>query len=117
MFVRPVIGGRLTPLPRHLRWTITFDNGTEFAEPAALEKAVGSSVYFAHPYYPWERGTNENTNGLSRQFFPQGAPFQEQSRYRIAPVERSLNHRPRQRLQSQTPSEIFSEYCQRTLLT
>jgi len=110
--VRRSICGRLASLPGELRQSITFDNGTEFADYAAIEKALGLAVFFADPHAPWQRGTNENTNGLVRQFFPKGTNLAQVSRYKVAKVEQLLNDRPRKRLKFQTPSEVLTvERC------
>jgi IS30 family transposase len=115
--VRQAICGRLTQFPPALRLTLTLDNGSEFAEAPMLESAVGLQVYRTRPHSPWERGSIENLNGLIRQYFPKGTRFDEQSRYRVAQVEQSLNDRPRQRLEYQTPSEVFLPLCQRAIET
>lgn len=98
----------LAPLPADKRHTATFDNGKEFAEHEALAKRLGLSVFFAHPYASWERGTCEQTNGLLRQYYPKGTDFAEVSHYDLATTVNSINHRPRKSLNYQTPSEVFS---------
>lgn len=100
---------RMKDLPASLRRSMTFDNGKEFAEHATLTEALGLEVYFADPYAPWQRGTNENTNGLLRQFFPKGTDFTQVSHREVARVEKLLNERPRRRLDYQTPSEVLAE--------
>lgn len=95
-------------LPASLRRTTTCDNGKEFADFKAIEKQCGLDVYFAHPHSPWERGTNENTNGLLRDFFPKGTDLSRVSRRQIAKVQRMLNNRPRKRLNYRTPTEVLS---------
>ena len=92
-------------LPRH---TTTADNGKEFAAHAALSGKLGWSVYFAHPYHAWERGLNENTNGLVRQFFPKGLDMDCVSGHDVRRVERLLNHRPRKSLNYRTPEEVMA---------
>ena len=87
--------------------TITGDNGKEFAEHEKLAEAIGADVYFAHPYASWERGTNENTNGLIRQYFPKGTRFEEITDEQIRIVQEKLNHRPRKTLGFKTPHEVF----------
>lgn len=86
--------------------TITADNGKEFALHERIAKELKVDVYFAHPYHSWERGANENTNGLIRQFFPKGADFESLSEDRIQIVQDNLNNRPRKRLGFYTPIEI-----------
>lgn len=94
-------------LPLDLVKTMTFDNGKEFAGFKELERGLGMRSYFANPYHSWERGTNENTNGLLRQFFPKGINF---ALVRKAEVDRAinlLNNRPRKCLNYRTPTEVF----------
>ena len=88
--------------------TITFDNGTEFTNHEGIARQLQTEVYFAHPYASWERGTNENTNGLIRQYFPKGSDFSIISADRIAFVRERLNHRPRKCLDFKTPAMVFS---------
>lgn len=106
--VQRSICGRLQQLPPALRCSLTFDNGTEFAQYVAMEQALELTVFFADPHSPWQRGTNENTNGLVRQFFPKGTNLSQVSRYKVAKAEQLLNDRPRRRLAYQTPREIFA---------
>jgi len=94
-------------IPRSIRKTMTFDNGKEFAGFKALEKAVGFCCYFADPYSSWQRGTNENTNGLLRQFFPKGTNFNEISKSEIDKAASLLNNRPRKCLNYRTPHEVL----------
>lgn len=95
------------PLPRRLRKTMTYDNGTEFAQFKQIEKATGFSVYFAKPYSPWQRGCNENANGLLRQFFPKGCDLREVDQAQVNDAVNSLNNRPRKRLGYRTPNEVL----------
>ena len=88
--------------------TITFDNGKEFAEHQFIGHLLKADIYFAHPYHSWERGLNENTNGLIRQYFPKKTDFRTISKKRIAEVETALNNRPRKKLNYRTPSEVFA---------
>ena len=99
----------LKDLPEKLRRTMTLDNGKEFAEYQRLTDRLGMEVYFARPYASWQRGLNENTNGLLRQFFPKGTDFARFSRRQVARVESLLNERPRKRLGYQTPNEVFAK--------
>ncbi len=87
--------------------TLTADNGKEFAAHADLAVALGLDVYFARPYHAWERGTNENTNGLVRQFFPKGLDLRQVTARQVAAVERLLNNRPRKCLGYRTPLEVM----------
>jgi IS30 family transposase len=88
---------------------MTFDNGTEFAQHAKLARQLDLAVYFAKPYCSWQRGTNENTNGLVRQFFPKGTDFQRISHQEVARVETLINERPRRRHGYRTPAEILAD--------
>ncbi len=115
--VQRSICGRLSQLPPELRHSVTFDNGSEFAAYEALERALGLKVFFTDPHSPWQRGTNENTNGLVRQYFPKGTSLREVSRYKVAKYEKLLNERPRKRHHYQTPSEIFNQACNRAIQT
>ena len=98
----------LKDLPDSLRRTMTLDNGKEFAEHHRLTNKLGTEVYFADPYASWQRGLNENTNGLLRQFFPKGTDFSQVSHNEVAWVEQLLNERPRKSLGYKTPDEVFS---------
>jgi len=94
-------------VPEALRRTMTFDNGCEFAQHKKLSRHLGFDVYFARPYCAWQRGLNENTNGLLRQFFPKNTNFLEITHRQIARAQTLLNDRPRRRLAYQTPTEIL----------
>jgi len=100
---------RLKELDDERRHSITFDNGTEFARCHRLEKHLGITLYFADPGCPYQRGTNENTNGLIRQFFPKGTDFRHISHHEVRRVENLLNNRPRACLGFRTPAEVFFE--------
>src|SRR5690606_12623040 len=102
---------RLEKHPPSVRQSITFDNGSEFTYWTWLQWILALLVFFAHPRCPWERGTNENTNGLVRQYFPKGTRFSQISRSEVAAVQDKLNHRPRTRLGFQTPREAFHKQC------
>ena len=107
--VRQVITRRMRDLPSTLCRSVTFDNGKEFAEHGRLARSLDLDVYFALPYCSWQRGTNENTNGLLRQFFPKGTDFTRISHQEVARVENLLNERPRKRLDYRTPAEILAK--------
>ncbi len=95
-------------VPKNKKYTYTYDNGTEIGkEDTDLEKKIGMDVYRAYPYHSWERGANENYNGLVRDFFPKGTDFATISEKDVKRVERNLNHRPRKRLGYLTPHEVF----------
>jgi len=96
---------RAQPRPVH---TITADNGTEFHEYAALERATGTRFYFATPHHAWERGTNENTNGLLRQYLPKGESMAHLTQHDCSRLARHLNRRPRKRLGYRTPEECYA---------
>lgn len=87
--------------------TITVDNGTEFHEYAALERVTAARFYFATPHHAWERGTNENTNGLLRQYLPKGASMAHLTQYDCNRIATKLNRRPRKRLDFRTPEECY----------
>ena len=87
--------------------TMTFDNGKEFAGHESMSEQLDMAVYFAHPYHSWERGLNENTNGLLRQYFPKGSCFEEVTEAQVQAAVERLNHRPRKILGFKTPFEVF----------
>ena len=97
----------LKTVPEDARRTITLDNGTEFSRFQDIESSLGTRVYFAHPYSSWERGTNENTNGLLRQYFPKDTDFSKISSQQLASAVTQLNNRPRKCLNWRTPREVF----------
>lgn len=90
--------------------TITCDNGKEFANHQTIAQKLQAVVYFAHPYASWERGTNENTNGLIRQYFPKGSDFSSITNDQISFVKERLNARPRKCLDFQAPAMVFSQF-------
>lgn len=94
---------------RRLVHTITSDNGREFAGHERIAKKLQADFYFAHPYASWERGTNENTNGLIRQYFPKNRDFTTITQQEIDTAMHRLNNRPRKRLGFLTPSQVFSK--------
>jgi len=104
--VRAAIVAGLT-LHKNRVHTLTYDNGKELAEHEQIAKALGVEIYFAHPYSSWERGLNENTNGLLRQYFPKGQELTAVAREEIEHVADRLNHRPRKTLGFHTPYEVF----------
>ncbi len=91
--------------------TITYDNGKEFSRHQEIAKMLQCDIYFATPYHSWERGLNEHTNGLVRQYFPKGTDFAKLTQAQIQTVEDSLNRRPRKCLDYKTPYEVFSKTC------
>ncbi len=105
--VRRAFAWAIKQLPKEMRLSLTYDRGKEMAEHKLFTKDTKVRVYFAHPQSPWERGTNENTNGLIRQFFPKGTDFTKVSRKEIKQVQDLLNGRPRKALEWETPYEVF----------
>ncbi len=104
--VRKQMCRQLSPYRDRLH-TITSDRGKEFSDHAKIAKTLGITFYFAHPYAAWERGTNENTNGLLRQYFPKHTSFQGITQADLERVMDKLNHRPRKVLGFRTPFEVF----------
>lgn len=104
-----VVTERLRLLPSKARRTITVDNGHENANHEQTAQGLDLKIYFAHPYHSWERGTNENTNGLIRWYLPKRTDFATISDERIGEVEHRLNTRPRKRLGWRTPLEVFTQ--------
>lgn len=99
---------RLLSSVPHLK-TLTLDNGKEFAEHEKIATQTGIAVYFASPYASWERGTNENTNGLIRQYLPKERRLDDLEEQELVDIMTALNHRPRKRLDFMTPHEVFFE--------
>lgn len=100
---------RFRKLPKVKRYTITYDNGATFADHKEIEKDLGLDIYFAFPYHSWERGCNENCNGLLRQFFPKRSSFEKVSQKDIDKAVKLINNRPRKRLNYLMPTEVFYE--------
>ena len=90
--------------------TLTFDNGSEFVKHEVLAQALAARTYFAHPYSSWERGINENTNGLLRQFFPKGTDFRQVSWQQVQQAVVYLNNRPRKTRGYRTPNQLFHQH-------
>jgi IS30 family transposase len=107
--VRKAFAEEFKHLPKGLKKTLTYDQGQEMAEHKLFTQETNISVYFAHPHAPWERGTNENTNALLRQYFPKGTDFTKISKERLKMVQDELNDRPRKTLGFYTPHEKFAE--------
>jgi transposase, IS30 family len=100
---------RFNKIPRSKKETITYDNGSTFAYHNVTERITRLDIYFAWPYHSWERGCNENANGLLRQFFPKGSPFANIQQKDIEKAVKLINNRPRKRLGYRTPTEVFNK--------
>jgi IS30 family transposase len=107
--VRAAITSSITGLPEQLRRSLTWDRGKELAQHAELTIDTGLAVYFCDPHSPWQRGTNENTNGLLRQYFPKGTDLSRHSPDELAAVAAALNSRPRKTLGWKTPTEALND--------
>jgi IS30 family transposase len=107
--VRDAIASTITTLPQQLRRSLTWDRGKEMAQHPQLRIDTGIEVYFADPHSPWQRGTNENTNGLLRQYFPKGTDLARWNRDELGAVAAALNNRPRKTLGWTTPAEALNE--------
>jgi len=107
--VRKAYEAEFVKLPKLMRKSLTYDNGTEMAQHKLLTKKTKMKVYFTHPYSPWERPTNENTNGLLRDYFPKSTDLSVHSKKQLKKVQRELNERPRKVLDVRTPKEVFNE--------
>jgi transposase, IS30 family len=100
-------------LPSHMKKSLTYDRGTEMAAHQRFTELTGIPVYFADPYSPWQRGTNENTNGLIRDYLPKGTDFREIDDEQLITIESALNSRPRKTLEYHTPEQLFNWLNQR----
>jgi IS30 family transposase len=107
--VRLAFEKKFNALPSLMKKSMTYDNGVEMAQHKLFTKNTKVKVYFTHPYSPWERPTNENTNGLLRQYFPKGTDLSLISKERLQFVQDELNERPRRTLNYRTPMEVFDE--------
>jgi IS30 family transposase len=110
--VRDAITHTIATLPAQLRRSLTWDQGTEMSQHARLRIDTGLQIYFCDPQRPWQRGTNENTNGLLRQYFPKGTDLSVVSADDLAAVAFTLNRRPRKTLGWRTPAEALDEFLQ-----
>ena len=111
--VRKAFARELKKFPKELTKSLTHDNGLEMAQHKMFPKQTDIQVFFCHPYASWERGTNENTNGLIRDFWPKGTDFTQLSKYQIKKVQKLLNERPRKVLNWKTPAEVFFNFIEK----
>ena len=107
--VRDAIAATIVTLPEQLRRSLTWDQGAEMAQHVQLRIDTGLAIYFCDPHSPWQRPTNENTNGLLRQYFPKGTDLAKHSRDDLAAVAAALNGRPRKTLDWRTPAEALDD--------
>lgn len=115
--VMPLLAEMIGSLPEVIRKTLTWDQGPEMASHPELTLATNIQVFFCDPHSPWQRGSNENTNGLLRDFFPKGTDFRKVTDEQVAEAERLLNKRPRQTLGWRTPAEVFQQVLADSALT
>jgi IS30 family transposase len=107
--VRDAIAAKIATLPEHLGKSLTWDQGAEMAQHAQLQIETGLAIYFCDPRSPWQRGTNENTNGLLRQYFPKGTDMSRYGERALDAVATTLNGRPRKTLGWKTPAEALDD--------
>jgi IS30 family transposase len=108
--VRDAIASSITTMPEQLRRSLTWDQGAEMAQYAQLRIDTGLAIYFCDPQSPWQRGTNENTNGLLRQYFPKGTDLTKHTPDDLDAVAAALNSRPRKTLGWKTPAEALNDH-------
>jgi IS30 family transposase len=107
--VRKALTERILGLPEQLRRTLTWDRGREMAQHARFSVDTNVKVYFCDPHSPWQRGSNENTNGLLRQYFPKGTPLSGYTQQELDDVAHELNGRPRMTLRWKNPAQAFAQ--------
>lgn len=100
---------RLKSIPESLRKTMTYDQGSEMALHETLSAQLNMDIYFCDPHSPWQRGSNENANGLVREFLPKGMNLSQDNHQQLTAIEHMPNHRPRKILNFYSPHEVFSE--------
>ncbi|MDR6709274.1 IS30 family transposase [Novosphingobium sp. 1748] len=108
--VREAIARSMCKLPEKLRQSLTWDQGAEMAQHARLRVESGLDIYFCDPQSPWQRGSNENTNGLLRQYFPKGTDLSNHTTRELDAIAHTLNTRPRKTLGWKTPAEAFDQF-------
>ena len=108
--VREAIAGSMRKLPEKLRQSLTWDQGAEMAQHASLRIDTGLEIYFCDPKSPWQRGSNENTNGLLRQYFPKGTDLSRHTAKELDAVAHAINTRPRKTLGCKTPAEVLDQF-------
>jgi IS30 family transposase len=108
--MKNALAAKMTTLPEQLRRSLTWDRGKEMSAHAMFRVETGLPVYFANPRSPWQRGTNENTNGLLRQYFPKGTDLSRWTAEEVEAVAATLNSRPRKSLGWKTPAEALDEH-------
>jgi len=114
--VRDAIAETIGSLPAQLRRSLTWDQGAEIAQHVQLRIDTGLEIYFCDPQSPWQRGSNENTNGLLRQYFPKGTDLSQHSADELSAVAHSLNTRPRKTLGWQTPAEALDRLLKQDMI-
>ncbi len=107
--VRKAFAREFKKIPKELKKSLTYDQGSEMAEHKIFSKESDITVYFAHPYSPWERGTNENTNSIIRRFFPSHTDFSNVSEAKLKHIQNLINDRPRKIHGYYTPAEVFNK--------
>ena len=108
--VRKAFEREFKTIPKQMKQSLTYDNGTEMAQHKRFTKNTKIAVYFAHPYSPWERPTNENSNGLLRDYFPKGMDLSTITKKRLKEVQNQLNERPRKVLDWRKPKDVFEAF-------
>lgn len=105
----------LNRMPLAVRKRMTYDPGREMARPAEITQKAGVAIYFCDPHSPWQRGSNENINGLIRQYLPKGTDLSRHSQEQLDAIARQLNRRPRKRFDFKCPTEVMGEVMQKAL--